>query len=178
MSRRASRLAAVEVLYGADLRGVAPSEVLDDRADADPYTRHLVGEVASRREELDGLIAASAIGWRTERMSPVDLNVLRVGVLEILEGDVPPASAIDEAVEVAKRFSGRDAGRFVNGVLEAVRQTLSGGGGGAAGGDDGAGGGGGGADGVGGKGAEGGPAGEVAGAGSEGSGDGDRRDSR
>jgi len=53
-------------------------------------------------------------------MSPVDRNVLRVAVLELLEEDVPPAAVIDEAVEIAKNLSGEEAGRFVNGVLGGV----------------------------------------------------------
>ena len=61
-------------------------------------------------------------------MSAVDRNVLRVAAVELLEGDVPAAAAIDEAVEIAlKHFSGAEAGRFVNGVLDAVRQELDGG---------------------------------------------------
>ena len=56
-------------------------------------------------------------------MSPVDRNILRVATLELLERDVPPNAAIDEAVEITKRFSGEEAARFVNGVLNAVKQT-------------------------------------------------------
>jgi N utilization substance protein B len=58
-------------------------------------------------------------------MSAVDRNVLRIGVLELLERDTPPAVVMDEAVELAKRFSGEDAGRFVNGVLSGVFRELS-----------------------------------------------------
>jgi N utilization substance protein B len=128
-SRHAARLAAVEVLYGADVRACDAVELLEDREDADPFCRRLVVAVAARRDELDELIGSHAVGWTTERMSVVDRNVLRVGTLELLEGDVPAAAVIDEAVEIAKHFSGAEAGRFVNGVLEAVRQELDGGGG-------------------------------------------------
>src|SRR5436309_204802 len=104
MSRRASRIAAVEVLYGADVRGSETQTLLDERDDLDDYALHLVEQVRERMPQLDDLIASHSVGWTTERMSPVDLNVLRVAVLELLERDVPKAAAIDEAVEIAKRF--------------------------------------------------------------------------
>jgi N utilization substance protein B len=132
MSRRSARIAAVEVLYGADVRCVPVDEVLADREDADAYCRHLVEGVDRLRGELDRLLTEHSVNWSTERMSPVDRNVLRVGVFELMEGDVPPVAVIDEAVEIAKRFSGDEAGRFVNGVLEGVRQAP----GGATGGGD------------------------------------------
>lgn len=124
MSRHAARIAAVEILYGADVREIGAAELLDERQDCDPYCQHIVEEVDRMRDDLDARIGTHAVGWRPDRMSPVDRNVLRVATLELLERDVPPAAVIDEAVEIAKHFSGEDAGRFVNGVLEAVRREL------------------------------------------------------
>ena len=118
MTRRAARVAAVEMLYAADIREVPASQLVDE--DAHPYTKLLVSAVCERQGEIDRLLAEHAIGWRPERMSPVDRNVLRVGALEILQGEVPAAALIDEAVEIAKSFSGAEAGRFVNGVLAAI----------------------------------------------------------
>lgn len=126
MSRRAARISAVEILYGADVREIDAGEVLDERHDCDPYCRHIVEAVNGMRDDIDGRIGTHAKGWRPDRMSPVDRNVLRVATFELLEGDVPPAAVIDEAVEIAKHFSGEEAGRFVNGVLEAVRRELGG----------------------------------------------------
>lgn len=125
MSRRRARTCAVEVLYAADVRGAEVAELLDDREDADDYCRRIVGSVMARRGEIDALIGAHARRWPTERLSAVDRNVMRVAVLELMEGEVPPPVVIDEAVSLAKRFSGQEAGRFVNGVLEAVRQDRS-----------------------------------------------------
>jgi N utilization substance protein B len=119
-SRRAARVAAVETLYAADVRGVPASELGEDLPE---YASHLVREIEARRPEIDELLTAHATGWRPERMSPVDRNVLRVAVLELLEGDVPPAAAIDEAIEIAKSLSGEEAGRFVNGVLGGVLEA-------------------------------------------------------
>jgi len=176
MSRRAARVAAVEVLYAADIRGANPLDVLGERPDVEDYTEELVREAISKRDELDDLISRHSVGWTLDRMSPVDRNVLRIGTLELLVGDVPAAAVIDEAIDIAKRFSGEEAGRFVNGVLDAVRQELvgSGGGGGAeggsAGGGGGAGGGGAGAGGAGGAGAGGAGGAGAGGAGGAGAG--------
>lgn len=120
MSRRAARLAAVEVLYAADVREADALQIASERDDLSGYGTDLVRGVVARREEIDELLGAHAVGWRPERMSPVDRNVLRVAVLELLEGDVPPAAVIDEAVEIAKHMSGGEAARFVNGVLAGV----------------------------------------------------------
>lgn len=124
MSRRAARVAAVELLYAADVRGADPAGLVEQRAsDGDPiapYAEHLIREVTRRRDEIDAILAGRARNWPVERMSPVDRNLLRLGILELLEGEVPAPSVIDEAVEIAKRFSGEDAGRFVNGVLAGV----------------------------------------------------------
>jgi len=123
VTRHAQRLAAVELLYAADVRGVDGAVVLDERQSEDPvgeYTAKLVRAVDRSRSEIDALLAAKAIGWPPERMSPVDRNVLRIGVAELMGGGVPPAVVLDEAVELAKHFSGEEAGRFVNGVLAAV----------------------------------------------------------
>ena len=120
----------MEVLYGADVRNSDTEELTRERGDLDEYALHLVDQVRTRQAQLDDIITKHSLGWTTERMSSVDRNVLRVGVLELMERDVPKAAAIDEAVEIAKRFSGEEAGRFVNGVLAAVMSTLYGEGGG------------------------------------------------
>ena len=84
-------------------------------------TATLVRGVAEHRERLDEAIAAKATGWPLARMPVLDLNVLRLGAFELAERpDVPVAVVIDEAVELAKRFSTDDSGRFVNGVLSAL----------------------------------------------------------
>jgi N utilization substance protein B len=118
-------VAAVEVLYAADLRGVDADDVVIERNETEPYALELVRETIARLPQIDACIARHAVDWTIARMSPVDRNVLRIGVLELMVGDVPRAAAIDEAVELAKRFSGEEAGRFVNGVLSGVLQEVS-----------------------------------------------------
>lgn len=115
---------AVELLYEAQQRGVAPAELLATRVGSTdvvtvpPYTVTLVEGVAAHVAQIDELLAEHARGWSTERMPPVDLAVLRVGVFELLwAADVPDPVAIDEAVGIAKELSTDDSPRFVNGVL-------------------------------------------------------------
>ena len=73
---------------------------------------------------IDPLIEAAADNWRLSRMAVVDRTVLRLGVYELVTARTPPAVVIDEAIELAKTFSGEQSARFVNGVLDAVNHTL------------------------------------------------------
>lgn len=100
----------------------------------DPSARHeilafasrLAAGVLARREELDRCIAQAAHHWSLERMAPVDRAILRVGAFELLFGDAPPRVAINEAVELAKRFGGADSGSFVNGILDRLMHEKQG----------------------------------------------------
>jgi N utilization substance protein B len=124
ISRRQARKRAVEFLYEAAQRGADPVTLLADRVGAvevDPiadYTISLVEGVNARCGSIDELLSEHAQGWTLDRMPPVDLAVLRVGVYELLwSTDVPDPVAIDEAVGIAKELSTDDSPRFVNGVL-------------------------------------------------------------
>lgn len=123
MSRHAERIDAIEILYAADLRGISAAEVLDERQTSDPvgeYAAHLVRIVERDQAEIDAMITRKLIGWRIERMSPVDRNVVRVGIAELWAGEIPKNVAMNEAIESARHFSGDKAAKFVNGVLAAV----------------------------------------------------------
>jgi transcription antitermination protein NusB len=96
-------------------------------APADALAVLLVEGVEDRQAELDDLISTYARGWTIERMPAVDRNILRVALFELLDRpEVPTAVVIDEAVELAKRFSTDDSGRFVNGMLSAIAPKLRG----------------------------------------------------
>ncbi len=93
----------------------------------DGFTEKLVEGVLEHRSELDDIIAKAAPEWPIAQIAPVDRNVLRVGLFELLFGDraeVPPKVAINEAIELAKSFGGDSSGRFVNGVLGTVYREL------------------------------------------------------
>ena len=120
--RSDARERALYLLYEAQAKGISPVDALEVQiVEPDAMTATLVRGVAEHRERLDDAIAAKATGWPLARMPMVDLNVLRLGAFELAERpDVPVAVVIDEAVELAKRFSTDDSGRFVNGVLSAL----------------------------------------------------------
>ncbi len=88
------------------------------------FTASLLHGTVAALEEIDPLLETAADNWRLSRMAVVDRTVLRLGVYELLAGAAPPAVVIDEAIELARTFSGEEAARFVNGVLDGVRRTL------------------------------------------------------
>jgi N utilization substance protein B len=120
--RSDARERALYLLYEAESKGIAPADALALQVlEPDALTAELVAGVGEHRERLDAAIAARAKGWTLERMPVIDLNVLRIASFELAERpDVPVAVVLDEAVELAKRFSTDDSGRFVNGVLSAL----------------------------------------------------------
>jgi transcription antitermination protein NusB len=136
-SRFKSRQRALQILFQWDVASVAApvaianfSRTLHSEADApgaldaDPFMESLVNGVVSRVEEIDGRIRRHAQHWRLDRMAAVDRNLLRMAIFEMEELGTPPAVVIDQALELAKRFSGDDAAAFINGVLDAVRKDL------------------------------------------------------
>ncbi|HEU4598816.1 MAG TPA: transcription antitermination factor NusB [Solirubrobacterales bacterium] len=117
MRRSEQRRDAVFANYQRDVTGRPLAELLGE---ARPLTKELAEGVDNHREELDDVIAAHAKGWTVDRIAPLDLNVMRVALYEIEFMDTPHEVAIDEAVEIAKEYSGAEAPKFVNGILGAV----------------------------------------------------------
>jgi N utilization substance protein B len=113
------------LFYEADTKRVPVTDIAAAQVvPIDALTRLLVEGVALHRDRLDEVIAAHAKGWTLARMPAIDLTVLRIGAFELFHRpDVPVAVVLDEAVELAKRFSTDDSGRFVNGVLAAVARV-------------------------------------------------------
>lgn len=108
----------------SDLGGLVPKD--SDKADeAKHYARLLVSGVREELEELDGHIARLAQGWALDRQPAVDRNILRIAIYEISHVDfVPDIVAVDEAVELAKKYSTAESGKFVNGVLAGYLRQL------------------------------------------------------
>jgi N utilization substance protein B len=121
-SRREARERALELLYEAEARGEPIADVVAAQVlRPDPFAVELVTGVAERQAEIDGLIGRHAKGWTVDRMPVLDRAILRIGVVELTTpGGAPPAVVISEAVELAKRYSTEESGRFVNGVLAAI----------------------------------------------------------
>jgi N utilization substance protein B len=128
-ARGKSRKRAIDVLYGADVRGESINAALraeEGRQLADPtrranswaYAKEIVEGVAEHGDEIDELIETYAQGWTIERMPAVDRAIIRIGIWELLfNPDVPEAVAISEAVAEARSLSTEDSSGFVNGLL-------------------------------------------------------------
>ncbi len=123
-SRREARERALSLLYEAEAKACAPEAVLDDLpVPPDPFAGDLVSGVGAHLEEIDERIRRFARGWALERMPVLDRTVLRMGIYELLHHpDVPTGVVISEAVELAKRYSTDDSGRFVNGMLSSIAE--------------------------------------------------------
>jgi N utilization substance protein B len=124
--RSDARERALYLLYEAQAKEISPVDALELQiVEPDELTAALVRGVVAHREQLDRAIAAKATGWSLARMPVLDLNVLRLGAFELAQRpEVPVAVVIDEAVELAKRYSTDNSGRFVNGVLSALVPEL------------------------------------------------------
>ena len=121
MRRTDQRRAAVVALYQSDVTGRPAGQLLE--RNATPFTRELVDGTLRERAKLDELIERNASGWSLERIAPLERNILRVALHELLHrGDVPAEVAIDEAVEAAKELCSVDAPGFVNGILGAIQR--------------------------------------------------------
>ena len=126
--RSDARERALYLLYEAHSKGIAPSATIDIQVlEPDELTQELVRGVDGNLAQLDELIASKAKGWTLARMPVLDLSVMRLAVFELTERPhVPTAVVLNEAVELAKRYSTDDSGRFVNGVLAAIAADVRG----------------------------------------------------
>ena len=88
------------------------------------FANKLFEGAAKYADELDALIVQHAQNWRLERMAIIDRAVLRLAIYELRIAETPPKVVLNEAVDLAKKFSSEDAGAFVNGILDAVNKTL------------------------------------------------------
>jgi N utilization substance protein B len=134
--KRRAREAALQMLYQCEIGRAGASESIgsywssrdagDRLADSlREFADRIVAGTLDRREEIDTLLTAHAQNWRIERMTVIDRLVLRMAVYEMLaEPETPSKVIINEAIELARSFSGDEAVGFVNGVLDAVRKEL------------------------------------------------------
>jgi N utilization substance protein B len=137
-SRHISRSVVLQTLFESDMQNAlsesAASSVLErnlkDPAHGDTdreFAVFLLSGILRKRDELDGIIAKAAPQWPLDKIAPVDRNILRIGLFELLFGDrsaVPPKVALNEAIELGKSYGGDATGKFVNGVLGAVYRDI------------------------------------------------------
>jgi N utilization substance protein B len=128
MKRREAREIVFRVLYQTEMGrfelGSTFSQVLEEvkpSPDVSRYATLLVEQLGTHKTEIDGVISDVSKHWRLERMAVTDRNILRIAVSELLYiREVPARVAIDEAIELAKKYGDEGSGRFVNGILDAV----------------------------------------------------------
>ncbi|HKR58994.1 MAG TPA: transcription antitermination factor NusB [Pyrinomonadaceae bacterium] len=133
-SRRKARECALQMLFAADVAETPPEEVvrtywaeLGEAELEDPardFATRLAAGTLSRLEALDERIRSRAEHWRIARMAVVDRNILRLAVYEFLYEPTPRTVAINEALEIARRFSTYEATQFINGILDAIKRDL------------------------------------------------------
>ena len=135
MARHRARQQALQLLYQWDLRRTPLNEILTGyyeslliaeespiRPRRDIFAEGLFAGAVKEIAGIDEQITRHAEHWKIQRMPSVDRNILRLAVYEMLHTETPPAVAIDEALELARRFSGEESVHFVNGVLDAIRK--------------------------------------------------------
>src|SRR4030095_8638283 len=133
-SRRKARECALQMLFAADVAETPPDEVVltywAELGDADleesarDFATRLAAGTLSQLESLDERIRSRAEHWRISRMAIVDRNILRLAVYEFLHEPPPRTVAINEALEIARRFSTYEATQFINGILDAIKRDL------------------------------------------------------
>jgi transcription antitermination protein NusB len=125
-TRRAARERALGLAYESELRALPAAELLADLPVApDPYAQQLLVGAEENRDEIDALIRKYSEHWSLERMPVVDRALLRLGTYELVwVPDTPTGAIITEAVELAKQYSTKDSGRFVNGLLARIADEV------------------------------------------------------
>ncbi len=131
-NRRKARELALNALFQGEMTATSAvenfpllCENFEINKKAIPYGRELVYGITDKRDELDAKIEESAVNWRVSRMSVLDRNIIRLAAYEMMfKEDVPPRVAIDEAIELAKRYCGEDSPGFINGILDAILKNI------------------------------------------------------
>ena len=132
-SRRRARQRALQILFIWDARKQPVEDALnayydtlfsEEKVERDPFVNELVRGTVEHLAEVDDRITRHAEHWRMERMPVVDRNILRLAVYEMTRGGTPAPVSIDEALELARKYSNEESVQFVNGVLDAVRREM------------------------------------------------------
>jgi len=133
-SRRKARECALQMLFAADVAETPPDEVVrtywaelgdtDLEEPARDFATRLAAGTLAQLQTLDERIRSRAEHWRIARMAVVDRNILRLAVYEFLYEPTPRTVAINEALEIARRFSTYEATQFINGILDAIKRDL------------------------------------------------------
>ncbi|MFH1061727.1 MAG: transcription antitermination factor NusB [Candidatus Omnitrophota bacterium] len=128
--RTKARECALQVLYAVDIRKCSKREISESywQENKEPleikiFAQDLIDGTLVKMSKIDQLISKYADNWRIERMAVIDRNIIRMAIYELLyAADIPPKVAINEAVELAKKFGDDESGSFVNGVLDKINK--------------------------------------------------------
>jgi N utilization substance protein B len=133
VNRRLVREVVMQILYAYDIRkedihkvaeGIMPEEIISQPKSKD-FAFALLGKIIPNLQLIDSKIKSHADNWELDRMAIIDRNLMRIAIAEMLYfPDVPPKVSINEAIEIAKQYSTDKSGKFVNGILDAVRLEL------------------------------------------------------
>ena len=130
--RRKARETTLQILFQLEFNDARPEEVFTSfwknrkaTKEIKEHSRWLVDNITSHRENIDHIIQSVSSNWRISRMAIVDRNILRIAVCELLyEENLAPAIVINEAIEIAKKYSSEEGATFVNGILDAVKKEI------------------------------------------------------
>ncbi|MBS4173419.1 transcription antitermination factor NusB [Bacillus sp. FJAT-49736] len=129
MKRRTAREKALQALFQIDINEAGPEEAIKNILHGetmDPYLAELVNGTSTHLKEIDERISKHLENWSVNRLAKVDLNILRIAVYELLYvHDVPSNVAINEALEISKRFGDEKSSKFINGVLSKIKDGLN-----------------------------------------------------
>ncbi len=134
MKRRKAREFALQILYQYDITGHLPDdETFNGRREGSPvsgdvndFAKDLVFGTIENIEEIDGILLSAARNWEIGRIAAVDRGILRLSIYELLfRDDIPAAVTLNEAIEIAKKYSTGESYSFINGILDNVRKTIN-----------------------------------------------------
>jgi len=132
MKRRRAREYALQILFQLDITGERLNDELlnefwegnKEEEEVKQFADSIVRGTIDHLDKIDSLIRDATEHWELERMPVIDRNILRAGTYELLyRPDIPPSVAINEAIELAKKYSTEDSYRFINGVLDRIQQS-------------------------------------------------------
>ncbi|MFH1189130.1 MAG: transcription antitermination factor NusB [Candidatus Omnitrophota bacterium] len=129
--RTLARESALKILYAVDITKDSPEKCINNfwlsqdktAQEVRNYADDIVMGVCANRKSIDALVSECATNWELGRMAVIDRNILRLGAYELIYSDeIPPKVAINEAIDIAKRYGDKDSGKFVNGVLDKINK--------------------------------------------------------
>lgn len=132
MKRRRARELALQMLFQLDFSEDEPGrgffsrfwQDIEEQDDVKEFAERIVAGTRLHLQEIDGVIAESAENWVLDRMAAVDRNILRAAAFELLfKEDIPPAVVINEAIEIAKKYSMKESAPFINGILDKIAKS-------------------------------------------------------